>query len=97
MWSQSGLVRQAIGYSGDIFQPMAVLDFPFDKHCLWINGGPIVSRINDLALTTSPDPLEVDPANGCVGGWSWWVLHFGCSSQRGPARMESEAFAADGD
>ena len=47
---------------------MDVVDFPFDKRVLWINGGPAMSRLTELVVTTSPDPLEVDPLHGCVGG-----------------------------
>eukprot|EP00747_Dinoflagellata_sp_TGD_P196894 gnl/TRDRNA2_/TRDRNA2_67580_c0_seq1.p1 gnl/TRDRNA2_/TRDRNA2_67580_c0~~gnl/TRDRNA2_/TRDRNA2_67580_c0_seq1.p1 ORF type:complete len:283 (-),score=11.36 gnl/TRDRNA2_/TRDRNA2_67580_c0_seq1:132-980(-) len=54
VWNNAGLVRMAIRYRGDIFQPLNMRYFPFDLHCVWIKAGPVHSRSGSLVFTSGP-------------------------------------------
>ena len=59
IWDSSGLVRMAIRYRGTVFQPMDALDFPFDRHAIWIKCGPAYSRADEIVYSAHVDRFWV--------------------------------------
>lgn len=81
VWDSSeGLLRQAIRYRGTVFQQLDVRGMPYDKHTVWIQGGPVFSRKNRLIFRSGrrghlldTPPLVFSDSLGavehCIPGW----------------------------